>query len=201
MTNKDKPKWERQTGETARNYEYFEKYLQLGTTRSLKKLHRKYPESTPKKRRLNTISTTWDWVARSEAYDIYRIDQRQKRYDEKLDAILEKEFETLQQRQKIINDNMDDLSKEEKSTSTGIAHAIEKNTKAYKTNMEQLFLIAGRPSEITEQKQNIDLHDDTNKEDAIMSQELLQHPSYIDLTMKILEDTITKREEKESDDK
>lgn len=59
MTEENKKReWDQQPDEKTRFYVYFQKYLQLGTTRSLEKLHKKHPINTPKIDRLKKLSST-----------------------------------------------------------------------------------------------------------------------------------------------
>ena len=59
--------WERQDGETARAYEAFSEYRDMGADRSLAKVGQKLGKS---KAQMEKWSKKYSWVARAEAWDI-----------------------------------------------------------------------------------------------------------------------------------
>ena len=59
--------WERQVGETARAYEAFSEYRDMGADRSLAKVGQKLGKS---KAQMEKWSKKYSWVARAEAWDI-----------------------------------------------------------------------------------------------------------------------------------
>ncbi len=58
--------WDRQKGETAKQYQYFEYYRDSGLLRSINKTSRKFAKSRPF---IAKISSQNNWVARADAYD------------------------------------------------------------------------------------------------------------------------------------
>lgn len=66
MANEVQP-WERQEGETARAYEGFSEYRDMGAERSLAKVGQKLGKS---KAQMEKWSKKYSWVARAEAWDI-----------------------------------------------------------------------------------------------------------------------------------
>lgn len=61
--------WEKQSGETAREYEYFSVYRDMGAERSVAKVARERRKTV---QHLGSISKKRNWVARCRAYDDYR---------------------------------------------------------------------------------------------------------------------------------
>ncbi len=60
--------WERQPQETAKQYEYFSFYRDIGALRSFEKVREKYGKSESL---ITKISSKNNWVARVDAYDRY----------------------------------------------------------------------------------------------------------------------------------
>ena len=61
-------KWERQEGESAKQYAYFKAFLDLGALRTIPKVQEKTNKSLTY---LNTLSSRNNWIARADAYDRY----------------------------------------------------------------------------------------------------------------------------------
>jgi hypothetical protein len=71
-------KWERQEGETSRNYHIFSLYRDMGITRSLKKVVAQLDKPSRYIGHLSNLSTQYKWVDRVEAYDAYLDEERRK---------------------------------------------------------------------------------------------------------------------------
>ncbi len=80
----DRHLWERQPGETNRNYAIFEHYLEQGpySNRSIAETARHFDLS---RSYLGVMAKRWSWVARAGAWDDHV--SKQKRQDDLLDAI------------------------------------------------------------------------------------------------------------------
>lgn len=63
--------WDKREDESAKAYEWFCRYRDMGPGRSHDKLHQKYSESTSKKSVTLRWSRKYAWVERAEAYDAY----------------------------------------------------------------------------------------------------------------------------------
>lgn len=63
--------WDKREDESAKAYEWFCRYRDMGPDRSHDKLHQKYSESTSKKSVTLRWSSKYAWVERAEAYDAH----------------------------------------------------------------------------------------------------------------------------------
>ena len=88
-------KWERQEGESAKQYEYFKTFLDLGALRTIPKVQEKTNKSLTY---LNTLSSRNNWIARADAYDRY-IDEITRK--ENIEAIKKTNKENIQLAQAI----------------------------------------------------------------------------------------------------
>ena len=88
-------KWERQEGESAKQYEYFKTFLDLGALRTIPKVQEKTNKSLTY---LNTLSSRNNWIARADAYDRY-IDEITRK--ENIEAIKKANKENIQLAQAI----------------------------------------------------------------------------------------------------
>ncbi|MGP1455868.1 MAG: hypothetical protein ACTTJ7_08980 [Treponema sp.] len=88
-------KWERQEGESARQYAYFLAYLDMGALRTILKVQEKTNKSLTY---LNTLSSRNNWLARADAYDRY-IDEITRK--ENIEAIKKANKENIQLAQAI----------------------------------------------------------------------------------------------------
>ncbi|UTC44845.1 hypothetical protein [Treponema sp. OMZ 857] len=88
-------KWERQEGESAKQYEYFKTFLDLGALRTIPKVQEKTNKSLTY---LNTLSSRNNWIARADAYDRY-IDEITRK--ENIEAIKKNNKENIQLAQAI----------------------------------------------------------------------------------------------------
>ncbi|MGP1594733.1 MAG: hypothetical protein ACTTH8_05765 [Treponema sp.] len=61
-------KWERQENESAKQYEYFKTFLDLGALRTIPKVQEKCSKSASY---LSKLSVQNNWIARADAYDRY----------------------------------------------------------------------------------------------------------------------------------
>jgi hypothetical protein len=77
----ERKEWERREGETARAYDGFREYRDMGASRSLAKAAEKLGKST---RLLKKWSRSHDWPARAHAYDEYMERKQQGVYETKL---------------------------------------------------------------------------------------------------------------------
>ena len=88
-------KWERQEGESAKQYAYFKMFLDLGALRTIPKVQEKTNKSLTY---LNTLSSRNNWIARADAYDRY-IDEITRK--ENIEAIKKNNKENIQLAQAI----------------------------------------------------------------------------------------------------
>ena len=88
-------KWDRQEKETAKQYEYFKMFLDLGALRTIPKVQEKTNKSLTY---LNTLSSRNNWIARADAYDRY-IDEITRK--ENIEAIKKANKENIQLAQAI----------------------------------------------------------------------------------------------------
>ena len=88
-------KWERQEGESAKQYAYFKMFLDLGALRTIPKVQEKTNKSLTY---LNTLSSRNNWIARADAYDRY-IDEITRK--ENIEAIKKTNKENIQLAQAI----------------------------------------------------------------------------------------------------
>ena len=88
-------KWERQEGESAKQYAYFKTFLDLGALRTIPKVQEKTNKSLTY---LNTLSSRNNWIARADAYDRY-IDEITRK--ENIEAIKKTNKENIQLAQAI----------------------------------------------------------------------------------------------------
>ena len=88
-------KWERQEGESAKQYAYFKTFLDLGALRTIPKVQEKTNKSLTY---LNTLSSRNNWIARADAYDRY-IDEITRK--ENIEAIKKNNKENIQLAQAI----------------------------------------------------------------------------------------------------
>lgn len=82
--------WERQTGETTRAWAAFTIYRDLGTDRTLGRVHA-HPEVTASRKSIDVWSAANHWVDRAKAFDAY-LDRRKV-------EVAAQEIEEMQQRQ------------------------------------------------------------------------------------------------------
>ena len=87
--------WERQEGESAKQYAYFKMFLDLGALRTIPKVQEKTNKSLTY---LNTLSSRNNWIARADAYDRY-IDEITRK--ENIEAIKKTNKENIQRAQAI----------------------------------------------------------------------------------------------------
>jgi len=88
-------KWERQEGESAKQYAYFKTFLDLGALRTIPKVQEKTNKSLTY---LNTLSSRNNWLSRADAYDRY-IDEITRK--ENIEAIKKNNKENIQLAQAI----------------------------------------------------------------------------------------------------
>lgn len=88
-------KWERQEHESAKQYEYFKTFLDLGALRTIPKVQQKCSKSASY---LSKLSIRNDWLARADAYDRY-IDEITRK--ENIEAIKKSNKENIQLAQAI----------------------------------------------------------------------------------------------------
>jgi hypothetical protein len=88
-------KWERQEGESAKQYAYFKMFLDFGALRTIPKVQEKTNKSLTY---LNTLSSRNNWIARADAYDRY-IDEITRK--ENIEAIKKANKENIQLAQAI----------------------------------------------------------------------------------------------------
>lgn len=88
-------KWERQEGESAKQYAYFKTFLDIGALRTIPKVQEKTNKSLTY---LNTLSSRNNWIARADAYDRY-IDEITRK--ENIEAIKKANKENIQLAQAI----------------------------------------------------------------------------------------------------
>lgn len=168
MKNEEKKPWEQQKGEKTRFYGYLEKYLQLGTNRSLTKLHEKHPKSTPKIDRLKQLSADYNWKERAEEYDKFIFSKRAEKYEGFINDVVDEQTQCLIKRIGFVNSNMKKLSEDVKSKPSSIAHALDKNSKSYKTELESLMLLLGKPTEIvSSENRNLNVNKDVDSTDEL----------------------------------
>ena len=63
--------WKKQEGETSKAYDWFCKYRDMGTDRSISKVVQKYNKNTTYRRQLAKWSILYNWISRVEAYDTH----------------------------------------------------------------------------------------------------------------------------------
>ena len=88
-------KWERQEGESAKQYAYFKTFLDLGALRTIPKVQEKCSKSASY---LSKLSVQNNWIARADAYDRY-IDEITRK--ENIEAIKKNNKENIQLAQAI----------------------------------------------------------------------------------------------------
>jgi len=88
-------KWERKEKESAKQYEYFKVFLNLGALRSIQKVQQKCSKSASY---LSKLSVQNNWLARADAYDRY-IDEIIRK--ENIEAIKKTNKENIQLAQTI----------------------------------------------------------------------------------------------------
>lgn len=88
-------KWERQEGESAKQYAYFKTFLDLGALRTIPKVQEKCSKSASY---LSKLSVQNNWIARADAYDRY-IDEITRK--ENIEAIKKTNKENIQLAQAI----------------------------------------------------------------------------------------------------
>jgi len=88
-------KWDRQEKETAKQYEYFKTFLNLGALRTIPKVQEKHGKSLTYYQKLSSRN---NWIARADAYDRY-IDEIIRK--ENIEAIKKANKENIQLAQAI----------------------------------------------------------------------------------------------------
>ena len=166
-------KWERQEGESAKQYEYFKMFLDLGALRTIPKVQEKTNKSLTY---LNTLSSRNNWIARADAYDRY-IDEITRK--ENIEAIKKNNKENIQLAQaikfvvgkkakllidkiKAAGDDMESLNKVINEISWNVLPqlanmAVEIERKAYGMNEEILKISIGDNSGIDDIEVSISL--------------------------------------------
>lgn len=76
--------WHKQENETKKAYEWFVKYLEMGADRSIEKLRKASGKTQGYSRHLYEWSRKYNWVARSDAYDLHIIEKAREKYDKEL---------------------------------------------------------------------------------------------------------------------
>ncbi len=87
--------WEKTEGEARKTFGYFQKYLLLGSGRSLEKLRVNLGEGVVALRSLEDLSTKHNWVARTAAYDAHLASGVRAKAEE---LGLDKEIQALKER-------------------------------------------------------------------------------------------------------
>lgn len=166
-------KWERQEGESAKQYAYFKTFLDLGALRTIPKVQEKTNKSLTY---LNTLSSRNNWIARADAYDRY-IDEITRK--ENIEAIKKNNKENIQLAQaikfvvgkkakllidkiKAAGDDMESLNKVINEISWNVLPqlanmAVEIERKAYGMNEEILKISIGDNSSIDDIEVSISL--------------------------------------------
>lgn len=93
----DRRPWEKQPKESCQAFAAFTIYRDLGLSRSILKASRAHHEDTPNGATVESLkahfgkwSARWNWVARTEAYDLYLDERRRSRIEFRRDQILER---------------------------------------------------------------------------------------------------------------
>ena len=166
-------KWERQEGESAKQYAYFKMFLDLGALRTIPKVQEKTNKSLTY---LNTLSSRNNWIARADAYDCY-IDEITRK--ENIEAIKKTNKENIQLAQaikfvvgkkakllidkiKAAGDDMESLNKVINEISWNVLPqlanmAVDIERKAYGMNEEILKISIGDNSGIDDIEVSISL--------------------------------------------
>nr|DAR35082.1 MAG TPA: hypothetical protein [Caudoviricetes sp.] len=166
-------KWERQEGESAKQYAYFKTFLDLGALRTIPKVQEKTNKSLTY---LNTLSSRNNWIARADAYDRY-IDEITRK--ENIEAIKKTNKENIQLAQaikfvvgkkakvlidkiKAAGDDMESLNKVINEIPWNVLPqlanmAVEIERKAYGMNDEILKISLGENSGIDDVEVSISL--------------------------------------------
>lgn len=166
-------KWERQEGESAKQYAYFKMFLDLGALRTIPKVQEKTNKSLTY---LNTLSSRNNWIARADAYDRY-IDEITRK--ENIEAIKKTNKENIQLAQaikfvvgkkakllidkiKAAGENMESLNEVINEISWNVLPqlanmAVEIERKAYGMNEEILKISIGDNSGIDDIEVSISL--------------------------------------------
>ena len=166
-------KWERQEGESAKQYAYFKMFLDLGALRTIPKVQEKTNKSLTY---LNTLSSRNNWIARADAYDRY-IDEITRK--ENIEAIKKTNKENIQLAQaikfvvgkkakllidkiKAAGDDMESLNKVINEISWNVLPqlanmAVDIERKAYGMNEEILKISIGDNSGIDDIEVSISL--------------------------------------------
>lgn len=166
-------KWERQEGESAKQYAYFKMFLDLGALRTIPKVQEKTNKSLTY---LNTLSSRNNWTARADAYDCY-IDEITRK--ENIEAIKKTNKENIQLAQaikfvvgkkakllidkiKAAGDDMESLNKVINEISWNVLPqlanmAVDIERKAYGMNEEILKISIGDNSGIDDIEVSISL--------------------------------------------
>jgi hypothetical protein len=151
--------WERLPGESSEQYSYFELYRDYGPGRSVAKIKKLKPD-LPAASYLRQYSSKFGWVKRARDWDDHlskiKIESLEDLFEERIKIEVERGF----RRSDILDENLVNLRKAgirsednpKPISITSQAYAMERNSKAKEMTMNMLYMLTGRPTEITKQE-------------------------------------------------
>lgn len=138
--------WHQRDDETDTCFHYFNLYLDLGAGRRITQMREVY-EDMPSITRLNKISSQNDWRLRARAYDDYKLQDRRRRYEARLDKILDEEFEELHDAYKTSHVLRKRIENDTSSSTYSLLNAWKNWVEAHNKISDEMYMIAGKPKE------------------------------------------------------
>lgn len=145
--------WHRMDDETEVQFKYFCMYLGLGVNRKIVNMPKVYEGCVPSVTRLNKISSEHNWRIRAKAYDDHLIQERRRRYEEKLDRVLDEEFDHLSKAYETSHVLLERIENDTKSSTYSLLNAFRNWSEAHNKITDELYMISGKPKEAPRQSE------------------------------------------------
>lgn len=134
--------WHKLEGESEERYKWFTWFLELGPDRKITMLPECHVDS-PSITRLNKTSSDYDWIRRARAYDEYQVVQHRKRYEERLDHIMDEQFDELEDAFKTSHKLRMRIENDTKSSTYAVLNAWKNWVDAHHKITDEMHTIAG----------------------------------------------------------
>jgi hypothetical protein len=152
--------WERQKRENKEQYELFKKYLEIGQTRSVHKVFHLHQDVINFRSQavVEKIARKWNWKRRAYDFDMHNRREAIKELEEHFQNFVTKQVSRGIIRVGILDENIQEIREDEKLTPYRKSLAYKHNSTSYYAELQALLLLAGRPTQITQQENTIDMN-------------------------------------------
>lgn len=139
--------WHKSDSESEEQYNWFGLYLELGPDRKITMLPELYGNVVPDITRLNKTSSENDWVSRAKAYDEYQVVKRRKKFEARLDKIMEHEFDELESAYETSHILRERIENDKQSSTYSLLNGWKNWVEAHNKITEEMYRIAGKPKD------------------------------------------------------